>query len=596
MLDIMTTSATGLFYQFGLEIVVVIAFFAAWQFTTPFFKRKQPVLGKGKLSTGSRKAPKQTALQVLALCETQFTRALRMYRDMVRHDEDREVTNEQFYISLVEAAARVGKADVTEQIVTRMAEIGIKPSVAFIQSVLKLFVARRFYRECLMVFKLFNPPADKTLYSCMVLAASESDKIEEAITFAHGLAKLEMPNREYMPVFRALVRVRDWQRAESLLEEFCRQGKQIDNYVFNTALSACAFAPTSDTARRVLMTVVNDKKQKDCVDTISFNTVIKSCARNGEVDHCFQLLDQLLAMKLRPDDVTFSTLLDVCIDNDEHDRTTQIMSKMSMSGVQLNCVLLTTLMKGYIRTKRLDKAMELYHDMKKDDAPVKPDKITYSILIKANCDELDMPTALMLLEEMLEAGFNLDDVVFTHLIDGCCQVMNVELAEKFFSDMQKANVKPSVFTFTSLVKVYGKCGHSDKAVALVNSMEPQYGVRPTVVVHSCLISGLLRHKKFSQAWEAFETMQKTCELDGQGAAIIVQGMADGRMWKEMMDVIELALDRPHPLRVNPSVYNHALNTLCLRGQTAVARKLYKLMATKQVPITVDGIRRRLNLK
>ena len=44
-------------------------------------------------------------------------------------------------------------------------------------------------------------------------------------------------------------------------------------------------------------------------------------------------------------------------------------------------------------------------------------------------------------------------------------------------------------------QVYGKCSVSEKAWDLVRSMEERFGLRPTVVIYTCLISGLLRQKK-----------------------------------------------------------------------------------------------------
>merc|ERR1719337_346266 len=92
------------------------------------------------------------------------------------------------------------------------------------------------------------------------------------------------------------------------------------------------------------------------------------------------------------------------------------------SGVKMNCVLLTTLMKGFIRSHHLDKAMALFDTMRSADSQVKPDMITYSMLIKAQCDAGDMGKALQILEDMLQNQCDVDDVVFTHLIEGCCQV------------------------------------------------------------------------------------------------------------------------------------------------------------------------------
>merc|ERR1719456_1826272 len=130
---------------------------------------------------------------------------------------------------------------------------------------------------------------------------------------------------------------------------------------------------------------------------------------------------------------------------------------MASAGLQMNCIVMTTLMKGFVRSKRLDKATALYESMQAANSQVRPDMITYSMLIKAHCDAQDMQTAFRILEDMLESGCTVDDVVFTHLIEGCCQVNNLRLAEKLFADMRTANIKPSIYTLNGLVKVYGKC-------------------------------------------------------------------------------------------------------------------------------------------
>merc|ERR1719161_3484883 len=183
------------------------------------------------------------------------------------------------------------------------------------------------------------------------------------------------------------------------------------------------------------------------LDIVSYNTLIKAAAKRGDVQRCFSLLDQIQAAGLDADDVTFSTLLDVCIDREEHELASQALDRMCDSGVKMNCVLLTTLMKGFIRSKHLDKAMALFDTMRSEQSQVKPDMITYSMLIKAQCDALDMGKALQILEDMLQNSCDVDDVVFTHLIEG----------------MLMANIKPSVYTLTAMVKVYGKCGVSEKA-------------------------------------------------------------------------------------------------------------------------------------
>merc|ERR1719261_1527481 len=204
-------------------------------------------------------------------------------------------------------------------------------------------------------------------------------------------------------------------------------------------------------------------------------------------------------------------------------------------------------MKGFVRSNRLEKAMQLYESMRAQNSQVKPDMITHSMLIKAHCDAHDMGSALKILEDMLESECTVDDVVFTHLIEGCCVCNNVRLAEKLFADMKQAGVKPSIYTLNGLVKVYGKCGMSDKAIALVEAMEETYGIKPTVVVFTCLVSGLIRQKKYQQAYGTFRKMRSALPADAQSTETMLVGLADGQMWPELLALAEESIRtaRPH---------------------------------------------------
>jgi len=268
---------------------------------------------------------------------------------------------------------------------------------------------------------------------------------------------------------------------------------------------------------------------------------------------------------------------------------------------------MTTLMKGFVRSRRLDKAMQLYESMRAQNSEVKPDMITHSMLIKAHCDAHDMGTALRVLEDMLESECTVDDVVFTHLIEGCCQVNNVRLAEKLFADMQQANIKPSIYTLNGLVKVYGKCGMSQKAMDLVGRMEADFGVKPTVVIFTCLVSGLIRQKKYADAWGIFQKMRESLPADAYCTQTMLVGLADGQLFSEFLELSEQSLakyrraedrrpkgtaSRPNTL---PECLNYGMNAMLNRSKVTPARALYKVMAEKDIEVTVQSVSRRLGL-
>jgi pentatricopeptide repeat protein len=326
------------------------------------------------------------------------------------------------------------------------------------------------------------------------------------------------------------------------------------------------------------------------VDVVSYNTLLKAYARSGDVKASFELFERFLSKGIEPDDVTFSTLLDVCIDEDEHQLASVALERMSEHGVQMNCVVLTTLMKGFVRSKRLDKAMQLYDSMR--SSSIKPDMITHSMLIKAFCDASDMGSALRILEDLLESGCDIDDVVFTHLIEGCAQVTNVRLAERLFQDMRRAKIAPSVYTLNGLVKIYGKQReYQAQAAQLIRTMEAEFGVKPTVVVYTCLLSGQIRTKSYADAWKTFCWMRETLKPDLQGFQTMVTGLSDGGLWTELSTLApEYAAALCERNHTQSECLNHALTVCCNRYQAACAGALVKTMADHGIEVTVPHSR------
>jgi len=560
------------------EIIALVVFFVSWTVVNRFLRRKDvsPQKTKEQPAPKKRSNPQEMAEVVVGLCQDQFTRALRLYRDMVKHGNDRQILDEGFYTALVEAAIRVGKSDVAEQIIQRMHENGMVPSIGFLQSLLKLFAARKCFRECIRAWDLFEPSPDQVIYSCLTLAAGEIGDVELCRNFLRLSKKnFNMTSRDYIPLFRAHSRKKDYNSAVADLRDIMANGVAMENIACNTVLSVCVHAPDVSLIETMIKELRDYEKDHEVklIDIVSYNTLMKAAAKRKDVQKCFRVLNEITEAKLDPDDVSFSTLLDVCIDEEEHHLASLALEQMCESGVTMNCVLLTTLMKGFIRSKHLDKAMQLFDNMRGESSQVKPDMITYSMLIKAQCDAGDMGKALQILEDMLQCKCDIDDVVFTHLIEGCCNVSNVALAEKLFKDMQAANIRPSVYTLTAMVKVYGKCAQSEKAWELVQCMHERFALKPTVVIYTCLISGLMRQKKYADAYCAFQWMKGMCTPDGQSVSTMILGLADSKMWTELVELCKETMDR-RPMRVSTESYNYALSKLADHDMT-MALDLYK---------------------
>jgi len=586
------------------EIFVLLIFFVTWTITSRMWAQRNKAKWGGKkwekLESKSkpRKDPAEAARLIQDLCKDHFTRALRLYRELVKHDQDGDVTSEEFYLALVEGAVRVGKPDVALQVLERMKDNGLEPSTGLVQSVFRLLCARRFYAEVVRIAEMFVLKPDPVVTSCLTLAAGElgqlalcEELLSKAATVHAESAPVTADSKEYLPLMKAYARRKDWPSAERAVRDLMDRGVQVENVLFNSVLASGG----QEGEPEAMAALLKDMRAKDptAVDVVSYNTLMKAYARHRQVTKCFGVLEEIHAVGIEPDDVTFSTLLDVCIDEDEHQLATVALDQLCASGMKMNCVLLTTLMKGFIRSKRLDLAMNLYDTMCAPGSDSAPDMVTYSQLIKAHCDSQNMQRALDILEDMLQCNCKVDDVVFTHLIEGCCHINNVELAEKLFRDMKGSNVRPTIYTLTALIKVYGKCGQSQKAKDLVDTMEEKYGVRPTVVVYTCLVSGLIRQRKCRAAYSIFQRMVTALPPDPQAIATMAAGLLEAQMWDELNEVVKKWPGGKAPQRLVETL-NQALNSLLGRGETAKAKQLYQFMTDRKLAVTVASIQRRLN--
>jgi len=584
------TSVSSSFFSMELfqsvisEMFVLIIFFVTWIATTKYLKVKGSGFGSKK---GSGVDTADVVQQILDLSGEQFSRAFRLYKDLVRRNQDKTIKDESFYQALVDGAIRTNQVDACLMVFQRMETFGLKPSTNMLQNTMRLLCARKYYDACMKIADLVNPEMDTVVYSCLTQASGALDDIDACKEILEKREKAEreaggLKPKEYLPLLRVFSRQKNLDDSWKLCKYFMAEKTEVESLVVNTVFSA---GTRSDPKLMLSMLQEVRANPKCSVDIVTFNTVLKCFGRHRKVRECFSLLDEIRQAEIQPDDVTFSTLLDVCIEQNEHQLAQVALEQMLGENIKLNCVLLTTLLKGFVRSKRLDMAMKLYQSMYERECESRPDMVTYSLLIKAHCDVQDMGTALSIFEDMLQYGCKVDDVVFTHLIEGCCHVSNSALAEKLFQDMLAAYIGPTIYTMTALVKVYGKCGQSEKAAELVGSMERVYGVKPTVVVNTCLISGLLRQKRLTEAYASFARMQQDGpEPDQQCVQIILQGLCEGQMWQDIVKVVTWGVERH--LTLKSDGVNQALNAMCVAGELTKGRELHKLMRTWNVPVTV----------
>lgn len=541
---------------------------------------------------------------LMLLDQREFTRALNLFRTFERDGREGHFS-EGFFSSLIQSAIRVGKIDVVERLLRGMKRRGTEPSRDFWRTILKLLSSRKHFEVCLGIYAMFgiSLPADKVIFSCLINGALENGSPERAVPMLDTYCQAGLEPKDYVLVFRTYVAMRDVDSAERL---FHKMGEDITSLMLNLLLLICVNAKEPNRAwdrlreARSYQDSRDEKQAADSqetdaiVDVVSYNTVIKGFAQAGMLSRCFDCLHHMRSHNLEPDDVTFGTMLDTCIIDNNMDATNEVVDLLVRGDRPVDTVMCTLFIKGLLRVQKLPKALELYEEMKRRKCDgTRPDIVTYSVLIKAFIDAHDLEKALLIVEDMAAAGHRPDDIILTHLLEGCRYVGNHALGKRLFDDMLAAGVKPSDYTLTTMVKLHGRCGAHSDAYALVANWEKQHGTKPSVIHYTCLMSGCLRTKNYDQAWQAYKLMVDMNVMpDETTISTLLPGLVTGQQWERVLSLAEKALTGPTPIPIKAEPLNSALSQMrAAPGQSSNADHLQTLMQRANIRIAAAHTRR-----
>lgn len=496
----------------------------------------------------------------------EFTRALHMYRSLERTHVDTQISDPAFFTAFILSAARVDKSDVAEKMIRVMKRNKVCLGTQNWQTILKILSTKKWFSMCLLVYKLFQEqlPCDKVVYSCLINAALEASEAQRAEEMLPTYQKCDIDVKEYILFFRTYVSLGKVHEAEAI---FHMLGDQTTSLMLNLLLLTCVNEKKLDRAMGCLQKAheLDMGKKEPMVNIVSYNTLIKGYAQAGMLDQCCNAVQMLTEQGLEPDDVTLCTLLDPGLIGNNTSIAEKLVGLTRIRRAPKNTFICTNVMKILIRVGKLHEAVELYELMKQSHE-TRPDVVACSMLIKACVQSHDLQRALYVVDDMPSLGCNPDDIILTHVLEGCCHAGKHHVGRDLFERVVATGVIPSDYTFLSLVKLLGRTAANDEAFRYVAEREKRFGSKPSVIHFTCLMSGCLRAKKFEQAWEAYMLMRKHgVRPDEQTLSTLLPGIAGAQQWDRVIRIMEDAVKLPKLPALPSDVLNVALSQMVTAG-------------------------------
>lgn len=521
----------------------------------------------------SAKAAEETILAHLDRRE--FTRALNLYRSWERNGQEGHFS-EEIYLALLQSAVRVSKPDVVEKLLYAMHRTGRVPSVKFFQNSLRMLSSRKHFNLCLIIQSLFQEhmPDDRVILSCIINAALDLNVPHRAVELLERYRGCDVQVPEYVLCFRVYAAVRDIDAAEAL---FRKLGSSVTSLMFNIVLQICTAMGQPQRGCDLFHEAAEIERSSgnSILDVVSHNTVIKGLAQARATAQCLEVFHSMTVRGLQPDEITFTTLLDLCTATGDSVTASKVVSYLVEAECAMDTILCTMFIKGLVKADCSEQALELCKEMKTKKG-TQPDLVTYTILVKALVDKHDLEGALKLVADMVADGCTPDDMVLTHLLEGCRYAGKHELGLELFTKLVEKGLKPSDVTLVTILKLLGRCGAHRKAHDLVKSWEANHHWSPSVVHYTCLMSGCLRSKSYDLAWEAYEMMRlHNVSPDSTTISTLLPGMVAAQRWDNVVALAQDGAALYYRGLLRPDGLQNALAQMRASGERS-SRQTYEL--------------------
>ncbi|CAF2038322.1 BnaA09g09230D [Brassica napus] len=320
---------------------------------------------------------------------------------------------------------------------------------------------------------------------------------------------------------------------------------------------------------------------KTPLDTKFHNSVLQSYASIASVDDAVNLFHHILKSQptFSPEPSTFNILLShACRSPDSPlSNVHRVLNLMVNSGVAPNNVTTDIAARSLCESDRITDAKDLVMELSEKHSP--PDMFTYNYLLKQLC-KYESLNAVYEFRDKMKESFNVkpDLVSYTILIDHVCNSKNLREAMKLVSDLGVDGFKPDCFVYNTIMKGFCTLSKGSEAVGVFKKMKED-GVEPDRITYNTLIFGLSKSGRIEEARKYLQTMDEAgYEPDAVAYTALMNGMCRKGASLGALSLLEEMEARG--CAPNDVTYNTLLYGLCKGRLMEKGIEFYEMMRSK----------------
>ncbi|KAJ8773677.1 hypothetical protein K2173_005923 [Erythroxylum novogranatense] len=324
------------------------------------------------------------------------------------------------------------------------------------------------------------PKDDVVSWSFMIARHAQSSQSTEALElFCQMREALVSPNQyTFASVLQACASLEALDFGKQIHCHVLKAGLNTNIFVSNSVMDVYAKCRIMENSMKIFAELPNR-------NDVSWNTIIVGYVHSGYGEKALSVLRNMLECEVQPTEVTYSSTLRACASLAATETGSQIHALSVKSIYDQNIVVSNALIDMYAKCGSIKDARLVF------DKLVERDEVSWNAMI-SGCSMHGLSVeALKFFEMMQEAGCKPNKLTFVGVLSACSNAGLLEKGKAYFKSMiQDYGIQPCAEHYTCMVWLFGRSGHLDKAVKLIEDIHGE----PSVMAWRALLGACVIHK------------------------------------------------------------------------------------------------------
>ncbi|XP_020235966.1 pentatricopeptide repeat-containing protein At3g09040, mitochondrial [Cajanus cajan] len=348
------------------------------------------------------------------------------------------------------------------------------PDPVALVTVLNTYISLgKLHDACQLFEQMPLPNRNVVAWNVMISGYAKRGHYKEALAFFHQMSKhgVKSSRSTLASVLSAIASLASLDHGLLLHARAIKQGFESSLYVASSLINMYGKCEMLHAARQVFDAISRK-------NMIVWNAMLGVYSQNGYLSKVMELFLDMTTCGIHPDEFTYTSILSSCACFEYLEIGRQLHSTIIKKRYTSNLCVNNALIDMYAKAGSLKEATKQFEHM------THRDHISWNAIIVGYVQEEEEAGAFALFWRMNSHGVVPDEVSIASILSACGNTKVLQTGQQFHCLSVKLGLETNLFSGTSLIDMYSKCGAIEDARKIYSSMPER-----SVVSMNALIAG-----------------------------------------------------------------------------------------------------------